>query len=207
METSVHDSDLSLATQPRMFLLIRSIAFGFIMFLCFLWTILLSVVLFAQWDVMNHTERSLMFIILAVDSFTVIMLPILLLRQFRPWLDAARFCLLIILHAGVAGLFTYKSHEFQCSSGQSVDQGAVCNLIVLYVIISSWFVAACIIGYACGLAVLYRRLSRVPSTSELEAYPESKPRPCRLTCVSRIKTQDIWSPDIVLASSGDSVLL
>lgn len=27
------------------------------MFLCFLWVVLLSVVLFAQWDLMNHTER------------------------------------------------------------------------------------------------------------------------------------------------------
>jgi hypothetical protein len=64
------------------------------MFLCLLWIILLSIALFAQWDVMNHTERqlftglscgksqililgSLMFVILVVDSFTVIMLPIL----------------------------------------------------------------------------------------------------------------------------------
>ena len=64
------------------------------MFLCFLWIILLSIALFAQWDVMNHTERqlftglfcgksqilflgSLIFVILVVDSFTVIMLPIL----------------------------------------------------------------------------------------------------------------------------------
>jgi len=171
MQTSAHAiRDPSLAIQPRMFLLIRSIAFSLIMFLCFLWIILLSIALFAQWDVMNHTERSLMFIILAVDSFTLVMLPILLLRQFRPWLDAARFGLLIILHTGVTGLFTYKSHEFQCSSAQTVDQGAVCNLIVLYVIIFSWLVAACIIGYACGLAVLYRRLSRV-SPSPV-AYPE-----------------------------------
>jgi len=170
MQTSVHASDATrdssppVAIQPRMFLLIRTIAFSLIMFLCFLWIILLSIVLSIQWDLMNHTERSLIFIILAVDSFTIVMLPILLLRQFRPWLDAARFCLLIILHTGVAGLFTYKSHEFQCSSSQTVDQGAVCNLIVLYVIVSSWLVAACIIGYACGLAVLFRRLSRVPPT-------------------------------------------
>jgi len=169
MQTSVHASDatrdpsLPVAIQPRMFLLIRSIAFSLIMFLCLLWIILLCIVLFLQWDVMNHTERSLMFIILGVDSFTIVILPILLLRQFRPWLDAARFCLLIILHTGVAGLFTYKSREFQCSA-QTVDQGAVCNLIVLYVIISSWLVAACIIGYACGLAVLFRRLSRVSPT-------------------------------------------
>jgi len=177
MQTSVHATpDPSLAIQPRLFLLIRSIAFGLIMFLCFLWIILLSIVLFAQWDVMNHTERSLMFIILGVDSFTVVMLPILLLRQFRPWLDAARFCLLIILHTGVAGLFTYKSHEYQCSSAQTVDQVALCNFIVLYVIISSWFVAAFIITYACGLAVLFRRLSRVTPTpvADPESLKQSK---------------------------------
>jgi len=157
--------------QPSLFLLIRTIAFSLIMFLCFLWIILLTVALFAQWDVMNRTERSLIFVILAVDSITIIILPILLLRPFRPWLDAARFCFLIILHTGVTGLFTYKSHEFQCFSAQSVDQGAVCNLIVLYVIVASWLVAVCIMGYACGLAVLYGKLSRAPEV--LPADPES----------------------------------
>lgn len=157
MQTTVH------ATydppQPSLFLLIRTIAFSLIMFLCFLWIILLTVVLFAQWDVMNRTERSLIFVILAVDSMTIIILPILLLRPFRPWLDAARFCFLIILHTGVTGLFTYKSHEFQCSSAQSV---AICNFIVMYIIVASWLLTACIIGYACGLAVLFWRLSRAP---------------------------------------------
>jgi len=156
MQTDVHAT-----TQPSMFLWIRSIVFSCIMFLCFLWIVLLSVVLFAQWDMTNRTERTLIFIMLVVDSITVIMLPLLLLQSFRPWLDAARFFLLIILHTGVAGLFTYKSHGFQCSSAQSMDQRAVCNLIVLYVIIASWVVAACIICYACGLAILFVQLSKV----------------------------------------------
>jgi len=172
MGKSFHDP--TLAVQPRLFLLIRSIAFSLIMFLCFLWIILFSIALFAQWDVMDHTERALIFTILAVDSITVVMIPILLLRQFLPWLDAARFGLLIILHTGVAGLFSYKSHEFQCSSGQTENQVALCNLIVLYVIISSWLVAALIIGYTCGLAVLFRRLSRVPPTPVPDSWKPNK---------------------------------
>ena len=67
------------------------------MFLCFLWIVLFTIALFAQWDVMNHTERqffiglscvksqnlifcvlgALMLIILVVDAITVVMLPIL----------------------------------------------------------------------------------------------------------------------------------
>jgi len=167
--------DVPNPTQLSTFLWIRAIVFSCIIFLCFLWIVLLSVVLFAQWDVMNHVERSLIFIMLAVDSITVIMLPLLLLRLFRPWLDATRFLLLTVLHTGVAGLFTYKSYEFQCSSAQSVDQTAVCSLIVLYVIISSWAVATCIIGYACGLAVLFVRLSRIPPVPLAD--PESLKKP------------------------------
>jgi len=160
MPTNAH-ATIRDPTQPSVFLWIRSIAFSSIIFLCFLWIVLLSAVLFAQWDTMNRTERSLIFIMLVIDSITVIMLPLLLLQSFRLWLDAARFFLLIILHTGIAGLFTYKTSGFQCSSAQSVDQRAVCSLIVLFVIISSWLVAACIIGYACGLAILFVRLSRV----------------------------------------------
>jgi len=161
-------------TQLSTFLRIRSIIFSSIIFLCFLWIILLCVLLFAQWDVMNHIERSLMFIMLVVDSITVIMLPLLLLQSFRPWLDAARFFLLIVLHTGVAGLFAYKSHAFQCSSAQSVDQGAVCSLIVLFVIVSSWLVAVCIIGYASGLAILFVRLSRVSPLPDPESLKQTK---------------------------------
>jgi len=176
--TLLDTPDSGLAIQPRLFLLVRSIAFSFITFLCFLWSILFSIALYSQWEVMNHTERSLIFTILVVDSITIIMLPILLLRHFRPWLDAARFVLLIILHTGVAGLFTYKSHEFQCSSAQNVDKVALCNLIVLNVIIFSWLVAALIIGYACGLGVLYRRLSRIPPTpvADTESLKQTKTR-------------------------------
>jgi len=172
MQTNVHATPDP--TQPRLFLVVRSIAFSLIMFLCLLWIILFTVALFAQWDVMNRTERSLIFVILAVDSITIIMLPILLLQSFRPWLDAARFFFLIILHTGVSGLFTYKSHEFQCSFAQPVDQEAVCNLIVLYVIIASWLVTACVIGYVCGLAVLFGQLSRVIPPADPESLRQTK---------------------------------
>jgi len=172
MQTTVHATHDP--TQPGFFLVIRSIVFSLIMFLCFLWIILLTVALFAQLDVMNHIERSLIFVTLGVDSITIILLPILLLWPFRLWLDAARFGLLIILHSGIAGLFTYKSHEFQCSSAQSV---ATCNFIVLYIIVASWLLAACIIGYACGLAVLSWRLSRAPLAplADLESFKQSPP--------------------------------
>jgi len=158
--------DPGLAVQPRLFLLIRTIAFSFIMFLCFLWSILLSITLYSQWDVMNSGERAIILTNMAVDFTTVVMLPVLLLWQFRPWLDAARFAFLIIIHTGVAGLFTYKSPPYrsQCSSAITIDKGALCNLIISYVIISSWIVAALIICYACGLGVLFRRLSRIPPT-------------------------------------------
>ena len=65
----------------------------------------------------------------------------------------------------------------------AVDQGAVCSLIVLFVIVSSWLACACrmlffnvwqflnlltllttymlVIGYACGLAVFFARLSKL----------------------------------------------
>jgi len=169
MQTKTHATPHP--TQPPVFLWIRSITFSCIIFLCFLWIVLLSVVLFAQWDLMNHTERSLIFIMLVIDSITVIMLPLLLIQLFRIWLDAARFFLLIILHTGIAGLFTYKSYGYGCSSAQSVDQRAICSLIVLLVVISSWLVVACIIGYACGLVILFVRLSKASPVSLAD--PES----------------------------------
>ncbi|KAF8969988.1 hypothetical protein BDZ97DRAFT_1793754 [Flammula alnicola] len=149
------------SSQPTLFLRLRSIAFSCIIFLSFLWIILICVVVFAQWDLLNHVERALILIMLFIDTVTVIMLPILLLHPFRPWLDAARILFLILAHCGIALLFALKSPSFKCFSPNiDLDQGAVCTTIVVFANIFSWAIPVLVIGYGSGLAVLVRRFSK-----------------------------------------------
>ncbi|KAF8163192.1 hypothetical protein B0H34DRAFT_694488 [Crassisporium funariophilum] len=151
--------------EPPLFMRTRSLSFSCIIFLSFSWTIFLSIVLFLQWDMLDHTQRSSIAIMLCINAITVIMMPILLLQPFRPWLDAARFLLLIILHFGIAGFIVSRDSTSQCSA-QPGDQAAVCSLIILFVTIASWLVPVLVIGYLCGLTFLMFRLSKLHPAPE-----------------------------------------
>lgn len=162
-------------THSAFFLRARTISFSCIVFLSFLWIILISLCLFSQWDVMDHIERSLILIMLFINTITVILIPILLLQTFRPWLDAARLFFLMVSHCGVAIFFAVKSSSFQCVSSVA-DQEAICGLIILYISVTSWFIPVLVIGYACGLAFLVHRLTKVQTvTTDVE---KQEPKIC-----------------------------
>lgn len=127
-----------------------------------------------------------------------------LLQSFRSWLDATRFLFVLLSHSGFAILFAIKKSSIQCASPGEfyalsfltqtnvvqivVDQEAVCGLVILFVIITSWFIPALgVYGfgiyltlmttsfqtaafYLCGLAYLIYWRSTVPpkSTCDVE---------------------------------------
>ncbi|KAF8201671.1 hypothetical protein BJ912DRAFT_946102 [Pholiota molesta] len=134
-----------------------------IIFLSFLWIILICIVMFAQWDVLNHIERQLFdLIMLFINTVTVIMLPILLLQPFRPWLDGARVFFLIMMHFGVALFFALKTPSFGCfSSTQNLGQEALCTTIIVFVNVFSWAIPLLVFIYGCGLALFVHRHSKL----------------------------------------------
>ncbi|CAA7271805.1 unnamed protein product [Cyclocybe aegerita] len=158
---------------PSRFLRIRTVSFSVIISLCFLWIILLCLIIFSKWDLLDRTERPLVVIMLLIDTITVIVLPILLIQPFRAWLDAARFLFLFAAHCGIAGGFASKTPSFQCSSSVP-DEVAICNLIILFINVCSWFVPILVVGYACGLAFLMYRLSKSVEASAVDDVEKQK---------------------------------
>lgn len=150
------------------FLRLRAIAFCLIAFVSFIWIILLCLDLVWQADLMDPREQSLIGVILFNDTVTLIMLLILLLLPFRPWLDAARFMFLLLSHIGTAAAFSYWGPKFKCPA-QSPDQMGVCNLLNFYILVASWVIPVLLIAYVSGLALMvYRR-------SQVDALMASKP--------------------------------
>ncbi|KAI0005976.1 hypothetical protein BJV74DRAFT_801240 [Russula compacta] len=160
------------------FLKLRLAMFSFTTLICLIWVILLSCVLFLRWEVISLSERSFLYIFLGIDTLTVIMLPILLLVKFRTWLDGARLLLLLICHVGMAASFTIWSPTISCP-----DDG-VCQLLNVYVIISSWIPPCLLILYGAGLAKYTWRYA-------------SKPRRPLLTDEETGGTQPNWRSDPV----------
>ncbi|KAF8921393.1 hypothetical protein CPB85DRAFT_325702 [Mucidula mucida] len=172
--------------QPQyspVFLSTRSIAFALISFISLLCIVILCVQIFLEWDIMPKFERSLHFapllhphptsspdslvvVMLMIHATTIIMLPVLIIVQFRPWLDALRLSLLLVLHLGTGALFTHWFRRFQSSCPKLKEQ---CILFNIYVLSGSWIVSTLLIVYAAGLALLVYRRARMPADSSDEA--------------------------------------
>lgn len=165
-----------------LFTKLRTLLFSCIIGLSFLWILLLSLDIFLQWEVSGTTDRSFLVVFLLINVITIIMLPIMMLREFRPWLDAARFLLLSLCHIGFAVMFSYWNPRIQCPD-RTPDQEGVCKLLNLYLLVASWIIPVLLIVYMSGLAyVVSRRRARAKLEEDIET-------PSVTTEVDRTSTQ------------------
>lgn len=147
------------------FFKVRAVTFTCIILISFLWTVLLSVQVYARWDISDRCSRSLTAVFLLTNATTILIVPFLLLLEFRVWLDAARILLLAVGQIGSAVAFTYWSPKIQCPD-QTADQQGVCKLINIYMLMGCWIVPVILILYSSYFAAMVYRQSRIPVVVE-----------------------------------------
>jgi len=147
-------------TSPT-FLKWRACAFACVSFVSLLWIILLCIIVFVRWGLLDRPEKAFISVLLITNTINIIMLPILILREFRPWLDAARLLFLLSANIGIASFFTYWNPKFQCPE-QTADSEGVCQLINMYILLANWVNPGLLITYSCCLAFLVWWRSRHP---------------------------------------------
>jgi len=143
---------------PSLFLRIRTLMLGFILFLSFVWSILLCVAIFVQWVNMNIVERNFISILLFIEFITIVVVPVLLAKEFRLWLDTARSLFLFTSHFGIAVWFACKTSSMTCVAE---DERAICTFLILSILIFSWVIPVLVLVYACGLGYLCYHLSKI----------------------------------------------
>ncbi|KAJ3778206.1 hypothetical protein FB446DRAFT_714706 [Lentinula raphanica] len=145
---------------PPVFLKSRAIIFSLISLTSFIWVIVLCVDLFIQWTKLGTPEKSFLVVMLLSNTLTLILLLVLLILPFRPWLDGARLMLLLVMHIGIATAFVLWDNKFTCPT-KTVDEEGVCRLLNMYILIANWIIPATLVAYAVGLSMmLYRRKSK-----------------------------------------------
>ncbi|KAJ3812362.1 hypothetical protein F5876DRAFT_74939 [Lentinula aff. lateritia] len=158
------------------FLKARAITFSLISLISFIWVVVLCVDIFIQWNALGTSEKSFLVIMLLSNTLTLVLLLVLLILPFRPWLDGARLMLLLITHVGIASSFVVWNAKFTCPT-KTADEEGVCRLLNIYILIANWIIPAALVVYALGLAVmLYKRRKFRAASSDLES---SKPRQSR----------------------------
>ncbi|KAI0062330.1 hypothetical protein BV25DRAFT_672949 [Artomyces pyxidatus] len=158
------------------FLRLRTIAFAVTTFICFVWIILLSCLLFIRWGISSQSERAFLVLFLLVDIITMILLPILILRKFRTWLDGARLLFLLICHIGLAVAFAVWTPNIPCPDRTPDDEG-VCQLLNVYIIMASWIPPALLVAYGVCLSVYtwrYASRPRVEQSQDIEEFGDEE---------------------------------
>ncbi|KAI6139570.1 hypothetical protein BKA82DRAFT_4517633 [Pisolithus tinctorius] len=176
-----------------MFFTVRAITFTCIVFLALVWLILVSVEMFTWWDISDTTSQSLMFLLMLTNAVTIFIPPVLLILEFRIWLDAARLLLVFVLQTGVwhqrraecvlrsspgaAIAFTCWTPQIQCPD-QTADDIGVCKLLNSYTVIACWIIPAISLFYSVYVAIVVYLQSRIPDTVDS---PTTDPSSARLS--------------------------
>jgi len=174
---------------PPTFLKARVVAFSCILFTSLLWVVLLSVVAFWRWDLTPSLERSLIIILLCTNLVTMITVPLLLLLQFRVWLDVARLLFLLVAHVGSAAAFAYCNSFFTCPN-QTTDQEGACRFVNMCILLACWVNPFWLFCYAAGLSyLLYCRSSQPTQSLQFEKVEDEE------ASLGRVATLPIIQPD------------
>lgn len=148
-----------------MFFTVRTVSFACIVILAFVWLVLLSVEVFVRWNISDTILRSLMTVLILINGITILVPPVLLILEFRVWLDAARLTLLLVLQIGAATAFTYFNPKIRCPS-QTPDDIGVCELLDTYTIVASWVIPVVLVLYTSYFGMLVYLQSRIPVVVE-----------------------------------------
>lgn len=185
-----------------MFFLVRTVSFACIIILAFVWLVLLSVEVFVRWNISDTILRSLMTFLILINGITIFVPPVLLILEFRVWLDAARLLLLLVLQIGAATVFTYFNPKILCPS-QTPDDIAVCELLDTYTVVASWVIPVVLTLYTSYFGIMVYLQSRIPVVVEpTKSDDYFKGRPSILPLMDPEIAE--WRPSRVSNSSSDS---
>jgi len=172
--------------EPSSLLLkIRTAAFSLMMLTSLSWSAVLIVELFLRWDISDKSQRDLVLILILINSSTSIMLPVLLIMQFKVWWDGVRVFFLLIFHIGTAVLFTVWNPTFLCSAGDND-----CRRVNMYILVGSWINPALLLLYlVCLTTMLYwrKQVSALPE-KRVSELPMMSPPPDQLRISSKAFT-------------------
>ncbi|KAI6035839.1 hypothetical protein EDC04DRAFT_3142144 [Pisolithus marmoratus] len=146
-----------------MFFTIHAIAFTLIVFLALIWLILVSVEIFTCWSISDSTSQSLMFFLMLTNAVTIFIPPVLLILEFRIWLDATCHLLIFVLQTGAATAFMCWSPQIQYPD-ETADNMGICKLLNAYTVMAYWIIPVISLLYSIYFAVVLYMQSHIPVT-------------------------------------------
>ncbi|RPD66314.1 hypothetical protein L226DRAFT_566759 [Lentinus tigrinus ALCF2SS1-7] len=153
-------------TQSRGFHVVRTSIFSLTVFISLAWLSFLCVEKFELEDSSDPNQKGLVWVLIAANLVTVLLMPILLLCEFREYLDAARMALLLVLHIGPSAFFVAWRPDFACPV--SPTKHKLCQDVNLAIMIGNWVVPALVVFYSGFLAAMCYTAHYEPTT-EVEA--------------------------------------
>ncbi|KAI0724057.1 hypothetical protein C8T65DRAFT_93929 [Cerioporus squamosus] len=140
-------------TESPGFKRVRTSIFSLTLFLSLAWLSFLCVEKFMLEDSSDPNQKGLVWVLIVANFITVLMMPILLLLEFKHYVDAARMGLLLVLHIGPSAFFVAWRPGFSCPTTPSKHE--LCQNVNLAIMIGNWIVPALLVFYSGFLAAVY----------------------------------------------------
>lgn len=138
-------------------------AFAIIMLFSILWTILLSVESFMQWDAPDSMQRNLLALLIVANALSAVSLPPLLAVPFKTWVDVVPLLMLFLAHAGAAIIYAFCFSQLTCSSEGGNSRCGSVNIVIL---VFSWLQPILLLCYIIGLIILIVKQRGNPESPE-----------------------------------------
>ncbi|KAI9065103.1 hypothetical protein FKP32DRAFT_1568428 [Trametes sanguinea] len=149
------------------FFKVRTGIFLIMTFISVVFAAALSVEVFLTDGKADPSQRNFVGVFIFADALTAILMPALLIVQFRPWLDAARLLFLLLTHFGTAILFTVWNPSFRCTADTYAELKQ-CQSVNTAILVCGWVLPAMLIWYSAFLAVMYYWRKDHPAPEPIE---------------------------------------
>ncbi|KAJ3726134.1 hypothetical protein C8R42DRAFT_428526 [Lentinula raphanica] len=136
---------------------VRAFIFAICMLLSIGCATILSIFLLRQWNDFDLISRIIVIVLTVVHSLGAILLYLMIIVQFKVWLDAARVSIFLVFVLCGALLMTLGRAKLPCSSSGIEDS---CTQSTLFVVLSSFVISGLLIIYSVALAVIAHTIPR-----------------------------------------------
>lgn len=183
-----------------LFLKLRKAVYAVISLTALVLAIILSVYLAHAWRFLNSWERGTLLGIIAADTFTAVLVYLMIVVYFRWGLDFARALSLCLLHIGVSIALILTKRTFPCTSFMTQ---ASCDSTYAGFTFTSISVAALLVIYTLGLLVMLRvPLPPIAKPDLLPDDPEMRKRESVSSTESIDSTKGLLRPERSRSTMG-----
>ncbi|KAF8797934.1 hypothetical protein BYT27DRAFT_7124036 [Phlegmacium glaucopus] len=142
---------VSAARTWALFKIIRILIFALSTIACMVWTAFYTFLLIRGWSSFLVDQRAIILVLISIYGISSIILYLMIVVIFRPWMDGARVAFLVLFQVGGTVTFFIFRPSFPC---HNIGTQSTCRAVEDIVIFGGWSLSGLLLIYGFFLAIM-----------------------------------------------------